>query len=49
MKRLNFKLVKQTNPRNGPNEGIIIFDEMLFGQRYTIEKTKSIDSYSVEL
>ncbi len=34
------------NPRNGNNDEIIIFDEMLYQQRYTIERTNAwVDSY----
>lgn len=34
------------NPRNGNNDEIIIFDEMLYQQRYTIERTNAwMDSY----
>lgn len=34
------------NPRNGNNDEIIIFDEMLYEQRYTIERTNAwMDSY----
>jgi len=34
------------NPRNGNNDEIIIFDEMLYEQRYTIERTNAwLDSY----
>lgn len=34
------------NPRNGTNDEIIIFDEVLYEQRYTIERTNAwMDSY----
>lgn len=34
------------NPRNGANDDMIIFDEMLYEQRYTIERTNAwMDSY----
>lgn len=34
------------NPRNGSNDEIIIFDEMLYENRYTIERTNAwIDAY----
>lgn len=34
------------NPRNGTNDEIIIFDEILYEQRYTIERTNAwMDSY----
>lgn len=34
------------NPRNGNNDEIIVFDQMLYEQRYTIERTNAwMDSY----
>ena len=34
------------NPRNGNSDEVIIFDEMLYEQRYTIERTNAwVDSY----
>ncbi|MFV0538244.1 MAG: IS5/IS1182 family transposase, partial [Dysgonomonas sp.] len=34
------------NPRNGNNDQVVIFDELLYEQRYTIERTNAwVDSY----
>lgn len=47
-KCFEYKIIPNTasNPRNGTNDEIIIFDEMLYKQRYTIERTNAwMDSY----